>query len=367
MNEPENAPREKRATLPESILRGPIDIRSASLTGLLVLALFYTLYLAREFLLPVFVSILVAIVLTKPVELLARLSIPRPLASLMVVGGLLAILVLGLFQIATPLQSWLQTLPQNARQMERSLEGLLNPVEEIQEAAAKVEEMASLGKEKRQEVEVREPSLADLVLSSTREFMAALAVVCALVFFLLSNNDFFLRKLVRVLPRLQEKKRAVDVARNIQGSIARYLMTITLINIALGACVGLALWLLGLPNPQLWGAMATLFNFIPYLGAAVGIGVVGLVSLSTLETVQAALLPPIAYAILTVVEGTFITPMVLGRRLSLNPVVILLGLLFWGWLWGIPGALLAVPILASLKIVCDSVPSLAAIGEFMGR
>jgi predicted PurR-regulated permease PerM len=191
-------------------------------------------------------------------------------------------------------------------------------------------------------------------------------MVVVLLYFLLASGDLFLRKLVRVLPHPEDKKRAVEIARRLRQDISIYLRTITLINIGLGVAEGTAMHLLGMPNPMLWGVMATVFNFVPYLGAMAGIVVIAAVATLSFETPAQYILPPIVYFLLTALEGYFITPVIVGRRLTLNPVVILMGLFLWGWIWGIPGAVLAVPMLASFKIVCDHIPPLTPVGEFLG-
>ena len=140
----------------------------------------------------------------------------------------------------------------------------------------------------------------------------------------------------------------------------------TLINVGVGVAVGVGVWLLQMPNPVLWGVLACVLTYIPYLGAVVGIGILGLAALLAFDDLGHALAVPGVYLVVSFLEGNFITPLVLGRRLTLNPVVIFVGLLFWFFLWGIPGALLAVPILAICKIVCDHVDTLAPIGEFFG-
>ena len=188
-----------------------------------------------------------------------------------------------------------------------------------------------------------------------------------LLYFLLASGDLFLRKLVRVLPRLSDKKRAIEIARQTEGHISTYLSTVTLINIALGLIVGVAMHLVGMPNAILWGVMAGLLNFIPYLGALATAGILAIVSVLTFDSLGRALVAPLLYLAINTVEGYLVTPMLLGRRLTLNPVVIFLGIILWGWLWGIPGALLAVPILATFKIFCDQIEPLAPIGEFLGR
>jgi predicted PurR-regulated permease PerM len=188
-----------------------------------------------------------------------------------------------------------------------------------------------------------------------------------LLYFLLVSGDLFLRKLVRVTPTLAGKRKAVEVAHRVQGDLARYLATITAINVGLGVAGGLAMALLGMPNPALWGAMAALFNFVPYVGAVVGTGIVGVVAALTFGDGPRWLAAPLVYFALTGLEGYLVTPMILGQRLRLNPVAILLGLLFWGWLWGIAGAFLAVPLLVALKILSENLPRLEPVNEFLGR
>jgi predicted PurR-regulated permease PerM len=144
------------------------------------------------------------------------------------------------------------------------------------------------------------------------------------------------------------------------------LFSICLINAFFGTAIGIAMYFLGLPNPLLWGVMAGLLHFIPFLGALVGISIVTLVAAITLDTVGAILLVPATYLGLNLLEEYVCIPLVIGRRLMLNPVVLFVWLIFWGWLWSVPGALMAVPLLAIVKIFCDHVKPLAAIAEFIG-
>ena len=175
----------------------------------------------------------------------------------------------------------------------------------------------------------------------------------------------FLSKLIKVIPRLEDKKRAISIARKIESSISRYLLTVTLINAGLGTAVGLAMYFLGMPNPVLWGAMAAIVNFVPYLGATVGIVAMTLAALLSFDSLGWALVFPATYLALAILEGNFITPVVLGHSLTLNPIVIVIALMFWGWMWGIAGAILAVPILAAFKIFCDHIEPLEPVGEFL--
>jgi len=214
---------------------------------------------------------------------------------------------------------------------------------------------------------VKSPTwISQMLLGGATSFVSEAVVVIVLLYFLLASGDLFLRKLIKVLPTLKDKKRAVEIAREIENNVSTYLFTVTLINIAVGVAVGLGVWLLKMPNPILWGVLAYVLTYIPYLGSAVGIGVLSVAALLAFDDLGHALAVPAVYAVVSFLEGNFITPLVLGRRLTLNPVVIFLGLLFWFFLWGIPGALMAVPILAIFKIVCDHVDALAPIGEFLG-
>jgi predicted PurR-regulated permease PerM len=183
---------------------------------------------------------------------------------------------------------------------------------------------------------------------------------------LLASGDLFLLKLVKVLPTLDDKKLAVEIYRQIEENVSTYLAIVTLINIGFGCVIGTAMYFLGLPNSPLWGAMAAVLAYIPYLGALVGIVTVTIVAILTFDDIYRIIMVPSLYFILDNVQANLIVPMVLGRRLALNPVVIFIWLIFCGWIWGITGALLAVPLLAIIKIICDQVEQLAPLGEFLG-
>jgi predicted PurR-regulated permease PerM len=142
---------------------------------------------------------------------------------------------------------------------------------------------------------------------------------------------------------------------------------VTLLNLGLGFCVGIGVGLLGLSNALMWGVAAFLLNYIPFVGAVCGISLVGVASLIQFDNIWYACLAPLLYLALNALESNFITPQILGKWMTLNPVAIFLSFLFWGWLWGVPGMLLAVPILAIIKIFCDRVDSLTQFGEFLGE
>jgi predicted PurR-regulated permease PerM len=352
----------------EPILRTSHSPGSIALTGLFVLAIFYTFYFARIFFLPLVLALLLSLLLSPVVGVLSRLGIPRRLGSGLVVLALMGLFWGSVYLLIDPASAWIDRAPETLTRIEYKLRQFKRPVEKVDQATRKMEQLTGIkdGEESETEVQLEKESFSEIFFAGTRKTLAGLVMVVVLLYFLLASGDLFLRKLVRVLPLLENKKRAVEIARRLRQDISVYLWTITLINIGLGIAEGTAMHLLGLPNPMLWGVMATVLNFVPYLGAMVGIAVIAAVAALTFETPSEYFLPPLVYFLLTAIEGYFLTPIIVGRQLTLNPFVILLGLFLWGWMWGIPGAVLAVPMLASFKIVCDHIPPLTPVGEFLG-
>lgn len=346
-------------------------VGTVALTGIFVLLSLYTLYFARPFLLPLVLAVILNFLLSPLVRGLARLRIPQALGAALVILALLALVALGIERLSGPAAKWIQKTPEGVERIEQRIRGLRGPVEQVQEAAQKVEEevarLSGDGGPEAQEVKMQGVTWTSALLSRTQAFLGGAVVVLILLYFLLASGDFFLRKLVRVLPRLEDKRRAVEIARQTEHHISMYLSTVTLINVVLGVAVGLAMWAVGMPNPALWGVMAGLMNYVPYLGPVVTLAVITTASILTFEDLGRALVAPLVYFAINFAEGYFLTPTIMGRRLTLNPVVVFVGLVFWGWLWGIPGALIAVPLLAMFKILCDHIEPLSPIGEFLGR
>ena len=371
--EPSSKPRHQR--LPRSNLGdlaelfSTVNVRSVALTGLFILAVFATLKVASVFFVPLTLALLLNFVFASTIRTLERIWIPPPLGAVLVLGCLIGAVSFGVYKLAVPARDWLTKLPVTARQIERKLADVKRSIRTMTRAGQEVDRLTDMGDsgEKTQKVEVKKPSIGETLLEPTQDFLVGTGTVLILLFFLLSSGDLFLRKLVTVLPTLEDKKAAVDISRQIERDISRYLLSISIINAIFGTAIGVAMFLLGLPNPLLWGVMAGLLHFIPFLGAMIGITVVTLVAAVTLDGPSAILLVPAAYLALNLLEEYVCLPLVLGRRLMLNPVVLFVWLIFWGWMWSIPGALMAVPLLAILKIVCDHLPPLAPLAEFIGQ
>lgn len=345
-------------------------MRSFALTALLLLACFYTLYLAEGFFAPVVLAIVFNFFLSPFVRVLGKAWIPVPAAAGIVMLACVFLVGFLVYEFSGPVSEWVERAPQIMSSIATEFQKLKKPVEKVTQATEQVSNMAQVGTaaqgKKPAEVELKRPGMIDGWFSKTRDAVLELVVFLVMLYFLLSSGDLFLRKLIHVLPRFEDKKRAVLIMREIEDHISKYLLTVAMINACLGAAGGLAFWALGMPNPALWGALAFLLNFIPYLGALAEILIVGLVAAAAFPHLSHALLVPACYLGLATIEANFFTPYVMGRRLTLNPVVIFGAVTFGGFLWGILGIFLAVPALVMLKIFCDHIGPLAPIGEFLG-
>ncbi len=344
---------------------------SWALACLLLLAILVVLHLARDLVLPIVLAFILSLVFAPVVRGLKRLHIPESLSAGVIVIGLLAAFFGGAYNLAEPAGVWLEKAPQGLREIGIKLRHIAGQVSDVTEATREVQDLTQdmaggdKNDKKAQEVTIKAPTLAGAILDAARDFAVSAISTLILLYFLLASGDLFLRKIIAVTPRLADKKRAADISQQIETEVSSYLFTVTMINAVLGCAVALAMVLLGVPNPVLWGVMVGTFNYVPYLGDIASFSVLTIVGLLTFDDLWRGLLVPAVFYVLTAAEGYVITPMVLGRRLSLNPVVIVLSVLFWGWMWGILGALLAVPILVVLKTFCDHVEPLQRFGEFL--
>jgi predicted PurR-regulated permease PerM len=208
--------------------------------------------------------------------------------------------------------------------------------------------------------------IGSTVLQGGRAFLGQGFTVILLLFFFLASSDSLLRRLVEILPRFDEKRRVVAVVTEIEDNISRYLLTISMMNALVGFLNGVAVWLLGMSDPLLFGTLAFLLNYIPIIGPFTGIVIFFFVGIFTFPSIWQAFVPAAIYLGIHILEGETITPMLLARRFTLNPVMVISSLVFWNWLWGIPGALLSTPLLAVTKIVCDHIVVLTPLGHLIG-
>jgi predicted PurR-regulated permease PerM len=362
---PERA--EEPAASPEPGAGAATGLRSSfAPTGLLILAFGYTLYFAANLLLPIATAVLASLILEPIVKALRRWRVPAGLGALLVLLGLLGGAGYGIWALATPAAEWLERAPAAAREVERKIHFVREPLTRVSEASAEVEKATALSSAPpARAVVVQPPSMLAGLLDRTQRFAAGALVAVILLYFLLANPDGLLEKLVSLAPALTDKKRVVATVRRIEDDVSRYLLTISAINAGLGVAVGLVLYALDVPNPALWGVLAAAANFVPYAGAVGMAAVITAVGVLSFDEPSRMFAPALAFATLTVLEAYLVTPIVLGRRLTLSPIAVFLSVVVWSWLWGIPGALLAVPMLAAAKIVSQQVPALAPVARLL--
>jgi len=340
-----------------------------AVVGLFVLAILYTVYFGRDVLLPICLALILSWLLRPLVRGLYRLGVPEGIGAAIMVILVLGLGALGVYSLATPAADWIERMPRVLAELEFKLGDIREGIQRARDASRQIEEIAGGGNDggATREVVVRGPTLAEQMLHQIEAVIANVVIMQVLLYFFLARGRQSLEALIGTMPDIDDRVHYAMVAATVQQNIAVYLATITVINFFLGVATWLIMWMLGMPNPALWGTMIGFLNYIPFIGPAVMTAVLFLVSALTFEGLFAILLPPVAFVALTTLEGNFLTPMIVGRRLSLNPIAVFVSILFWGWMWGIPGALLAVPILAILKILCDAHEPLKPLGAVLGQ
>lgn len=339
-----------------------------SVTGLFVIAIFYTLYFAAPILIPITIAILLSMLLSPAVDWLERLALPRAVGSALIVAAALGLIAGSIVTLAGPAQEWLTRLPASFAKMEERLKLIKKPIAEIEKATEQIETVTDLSQKpvRRQVVELRRPSFAGELLSGTQRIATSIGMVLILLYFLLATGDLFGRKLVAIMPTDENRARTVDIVRSVKRDISFYLLSLTITNIGYGLLVTVAAAALGVENALLWGAATLIFSFAPYIGPVVIITLLTMASMISLPSLTAALALPAIYLTVLLTVQNLISPFIWGRRLALNPVAIFISIILWGWMWGMAGALLAVPLLASFKIVAERVGALRPAAELLG-
>jgi predicted PurR-regulated permease PerM len=299
------------------LLQRPFDVRSIALTGLFILAVFYTMYFMRSILLPVILALLLSYLLRPIARALARLKIPLPVGAAFILIVLLALVGYGISALATPAAGWLHKAPAGLTELQHKLLPVKKSVAQVTQATGEIEKLATTNADTKS-VEVKRHPTTEMFVTRTPEFIASAIFLVILLYFLLVYDQVFIAKLVRLLPTLSDKKTAVSIAQDIESQISRYLFTITAINACLGLAVGTAGGLLGLRNPVMWGVMVALLNFVPYLGALTGIICMTIGATLSFDSLGYACIFPAVYLALGTLEGSFITPWVMGRSLTLK-------------------------------------------------
>ena len=320
-----------------------------SLTGIILLAILYTVAVGKSILVPLVLAGFIGLALNPIVAASARLRIPRWLAACTVMVLLGVGLVSAITTLSEPALNWFHQAPTAMR----SFAPKIKPMTQQIEAASRATQTLVGGAVARNAPQ--SPNgfafTAWDIVAGAPKVIASVLTVALLVFFFLVYGDEILRRAVEISPTFSYKRHTVSIVRSIQTEVSSYLLLTAAINVTLGLVTAGMLYLYDVPDPLLWGTVATVANFIPYVGAITTTTVLAVVGALHFQELGPALLPAATFAGITAIEGNLITPMLQGRRSRLSPVAILLWLLIWGWLWGIPGALLAVPMLTCVKLI----------------
>lgn len=359
------APRRDAAS-PRPVIRDSLAAIRTMLGLVLTIMVFTVIYFARELLLPVVIGLVIALTLSPLVRWLGRRGIPASISATTIIILAVALAALGALLLATQVQGWVDDLPRITWQIRNRLSIVFDSVATAQDISEQVGSVATGGAAQPETVVVQQPGLLTNAVSGVASVGTSVLVGLILALLLLGSGRAPYEKLVAVFPRLEDKKRALRIAYDIEARISRYLLSITVINFGLGVTVGLWLWLIGLPYAAAWGLLVMMVNFLPYAGFIVGVALVGTYGVLTLDSTTAIILAPLGYFLINALEGQLVTPYLLGRSLRLNTVSVFLAVILWAWLWDIPGALMAVPVLVSFKVMCDHIPSLAWLGNLLG-
>jgi predicted PurR-regulated permease PerM len=341
------------------------ELKTVLLAGIFLMIFLTVLHSASDLIIPIVLAFILKLVFQPVQWQLESLRIPRILAALMVVCLLLGGTAAVVTAVSGPASTWFGKLSDGLPELQHRLSFLSNRMETAQKMVVNAESMTRVTGPKIVPVTIEGTQLSDRIFVSTRAFLSSLFITVLVLFFLLASGDTFLRRLVEILPRFRDKRQAVDISQQVQHDISMYLLTITFMNALVGLSTGLVMTLCGLQDAMLWGTFAFLLNYVPIIGPLAAFVIFLLVGLLQDPSLGVAILPAFIYLGVHTSESLLLTPLLLARRFTLNPVLVILSLVFWYWMWGFAGAILAMPMLSIMKIVCDRVTALKPFGHFL--
>lgn len=321
--------------------------------GLFAIAVAAVLHVGRDVLAPAVAALVVGLTLAPFVDRLMRRGIPAPLASAFIVVASLSLIAGAIGAMAVPLETWSSRIPEISAELESEWEEIRGPLETLKEVEKQVQDAANPGQDQAMRVAVQSPGIITAMVSSAPNVSAHVLIFLATLYFFLAGRREFRRQVLSGFASFGRRRAIARAFRDIERSLSHYVITISAINAGFGVAVGCAMWLLGLPSPHLWGAMAAVLNFALYIGPAAMALILLDVAAISFDGLSAALVPPLVYLGLNLLEGQFVTPTILGRRFTMTPLVVFLSIVLWLWLWGVLGAFLAVPLLIIGRIVVN--------------
>ena len=338
---------------------------SRAMLVLATLAVLAVLYIARDAVIPMVLALLVALILRPLQRRMKRVRIPDHVSALVLVGVVVLVFLAGVWTLAGQAQGWLSQAPRMVERVAAMLPSRSGPLIDFKRATSAVQELTRDGEEQPVPVEVQSSDAALTVVGVSGHFVGASVILFVLAYFLLAMSDKLMRQAVEAQSTFVEKRQVVQLVQSVELGISRYLFTITVINIGLGIVTALVLWLLDIPNPLLWGVMATTLNYVPHVGAFLCMVVLFFVGSVTHQSLGYGAMVAGAFAVLTSIESYIFTPLVLSKSLQISPLTVIIAILLGGWMWGIPGGLMAAPLVTVAKVVCDQFESLRPWAAFL--
>jgi len=343
------------------------------LAAILAILAIAGLQYAGSLFIPVAVALLLTLLLGPLVRGMTRYGVAEPVAAALIVFGALSLIAAVMVVLSAPATEWLRRAPATMRQVEDKLR-TIEPVSEIQATATSLARLAGVGNATSPDSTIPRIQINTLgrgplerVGWTTARLVSGILSILFLTYFLLASGSMFRRKIAYLFPSGTHRTRIKRALAEIEGQMSRYLLLNTLISTGFGCGTWALLAAIGVPNPVLWGTVAGVLNFIPYVGAFVTVVLIGIVTLATYDGTQQVLLACGGFLLLDLIKGHFVSPMVMGRRMPLNTVAILLSLLFWGWVWGIVGAIMAVPLTVMIQVICSHSERLRGVAIVLGN
>ena len=347
---------------PEDTMPLPHNPQTVFLGGLFVIACFVVMSVAKEVILPVVIALVLKLLLQPLVRLLERARLPKAIGALIAVLALLGVFVVLGSILSGPVTEMVKNAPQLVGKLQERFAALQGPIQHLQSTFGIT---PGGGENPSDMLKNNAGSIAGSVAGGASSFASHLLETLLILFYMLVFGETFMRRLVEVLPRFRDKKQAVEISDTVERDISAYLLTITLINAVVGTLAGTVMWFFGVPGALVWGVIAFCFNYVPIIGPFAGVCLFAIVGLATIGATWSGIAPAVAYLAIHFAEGEAITPMVLSKRFTLNPIAVMVGLIFWYWLWGVQGAILSVPLLAITKIVSDRLRPFRALGHLL--
>lgn len=332
----------------------------------------YTLYIGRNLFVPIAVALFAYLTVRPVIRACSRWGIPTSVSA---AGAMLVLCLIvggGIYLLSGPAQQMLDEVPQSMTDVKAKLGFVFEKIESVNAATEDISDTADEEnisvEDEPVPVEIKQPAwtTSSPIIAGTGNFVSFVSIAAVLLYFLMAAGDSLISSMMSALPTFSSKRRFVQIIENVQDALSSYLAWVTAINAGLGVAIAVAMWFLGMPSPLVWGVAAMLLNYIPIVGALCGIVMVFLVALVNFDHVSQAFIVAAAYASLTTLEGQFITPSVLGKSMKLSSVLVFLSVVVWGWMWGMMGVFLAVPILITVTMISEKMTGLGPVSTVLG-